>query len=216
MTTTAPSESSAGSSLDDGSGGAVPATRPFAWLLIITAAAGLLSAWMITLDKFRLMQAELVGEVHTPGCSLNPIVACKGVMESDQAEAFGFPNPMLGMVTFAVVVAIGVGVLAGARYRRWFWLGLQAGTLFGVVFCTWLMYQSLYEIGLLCLWCTLTWVATLFMFWFTLAHNLRHRFIPAPESVRSIVLEFPWMLPVLHTGIIGLLILTNWWDFWTS
>ncbi|MGW9038609.1 vitamin K epoxide reductase family protein, partial [Streptomyces sp. NPDC055721] len=23
-------------------------------------------------------------------------------------------------------------------------------------------------------------------------------------------------LPVLHIGIIGMLILTRWWDFWTS
>ena len=216
MTTTAPSETSSGPSQDNSSGGAVAASRPFAWLLIITGAAGLLASWMITLDKIRLLEGEISGEKFTPGCSLNPVVACKGVMESDQAEVFGFPNPMLGMVTYAIVIAIGVGVLAGARYKRWFWLGLQVGTLFGVVFCTWLMYQSLYEIGKLCLWCTLAWIATLFMFWYTLTHNLKHRLIPAPEAPRAFVLEFHWMLPVLHTGVIGLLILTNWWDFWTS
>lgn len=215
MATTAPPHAS-DAEQNGASGGAVTASRAFAWLLVVTGAAGLLSSWMITLDKIRLMQGEIAGDAYTPACSLNPIVACKGVMESDQAEAFGFPNPMLGLVTYAVVVAIGVGVLAGARYKRWFWLGLQAGTLFGVVFCTWLMYQSLYNISLLCLWCSLAWVATIFMFWYTLVHNLRHRFLPAPEGLRAAVLEFHWMLPVLHTGIIGMLVLIRWWDFWIS
>ncbi|MFF3247985.1 hypothetical protein ACFYWY_30635 [Streptomyces sp. NPDC002870] len=30
------------------------------------------------------------------------------------------------------------------------------------------------------------------------------------------LLEFHWMPPVLWTGIIGMLILTRWWDFWTG
>ena len=192
------------------------AGRPFALLLVITGFAGLLAAWVITLDKNHILEYKAEGRIYTPSCSLNPVVSCGSVMESDQAEAFGFPNPMLGLVTYAIVVAIGVGVLAGARYKRWFWLGLQAGTLFGVLFCTWLMYQSLYNISLLCLWCSLAWVATIFMFWYTLVHNLRHRFVPAPEGLRSLVLEFHWVLPVLHTGVIAMLVLIRWWDFWVS
>ncbi|MGW1121578.1 vitamin K epoxide reductase family protein, partial [Streptomyces tanashiensis] len=132
-------------------GGTIGASRAFSWLLVIAGAAGLLAAWVITIDKFKLLEDP----TFTPGCSLNPIVSCGNIMKSEQASVFGFPNPMLGLVTYAVVIAIGVGLLAGARYRRWYWLGLNAGTLFGVGFCTWLMYQSLYEINSLCLWCCL-------------------------------------------------------------
>ncbi|MEV5971188.1 vitamin K epoxide reductase family protein [Streptomyces sp. NPDC051921] len=190
----------------------IGAGRAFAWLLVITGAAGLLASWVITLDKFKLLEDPN----FTPGCSLNPIVSCGSVMKSEQASAFGFPNPMLGLVTYAVVIAIGVGLLAGARYRRWYWLGLNAGTLFGVGFCTWLMTQSLYEINALCLWCCLAWVATIVMFWYTTSHNVRRGVIPAPSGLRTFFDEFTWVLPVLHVGIIGMLILTRWWDFWTS
>ncbi|MEV0038767.1 vitamin K epoxide reductase family protein, partial [Streptomyces sp. NPDC050804] len=107
--------------------GTVGAGRAFALLLVITGAAGLLAAWVITLDKFKLLEDP----DFVPGCSLNPVVSCGNIMKSEQASAFGFPNPMLGLVAYAVVIAIGVGLLAGARYRRWFWLGLNAGTLFG-------------------------------------------------------------------------------------
>ncbi|MFI0927256.1 vitamin K epoxide reductase family protein [Streptomyces sp. NPDC021012] len=201
-----------GSGRDGGSGGTIGASRAFSWLLVITGAAGLLAAWVITIDKFKLLEDPN----FTPGCSLNPIVSCGNIMKSEQASAFGFPNPMLGLVTYAMVIAIGVGLLAGARYRRWYWLGLNAGTLFGVGFCTWLMYQSLYVIGSLCLWCCLAWVATIVMFWYVTSHNVRLGVIPAPGGLKTFFDEFTWILPVLHIGIIGMLILTRWWDFWTS
>ncbi|MDX2563378.1 vitamin K epoxide reductase family protein [Streptomyces sp. NPDC087219] len=193
-------------------GGTIGASRAFAWMLVITGAAGVLAAWVITIDKFKLLEDPN----FVPGCSLNPIVSCGNIMKSEQASVFGFPNPMLGLVTYAMVIAIGLALLAGARYRRWYWLGLNAGTLFGVGFCTWLMYQSLYEINSLCLWCCLAWVATIVMFWYVTSHNVRSGVIPAPRGLRTFFDEFTWILPVLHIGIIGMLILTRWWDFWTS
>ncbi|MFE5830671.1 vitamin K epoxide reductase family protein [Streptomyces sp. NPDC056508] len=193
-------------------GGPVGAGRGLAWLLVVTGAAGALAGWVITLDKFRLLEDP----GFTPGCSLNPVVSCGSVMKSEQAAVFGFPNPMLGLVTYAVVVAIGAGLLAGARYRGWFWLGLNAGTLFGVGFCTWLMHQSLYEINALCLWCCLAWTATILMFWAVTAHNVRTGVLPAPAGARTFFGEFALAPPLLHLGIVGMLILTRWWDFWTS
>ncbi|MFI5620767.1 vitamin K epoxide reductase family protein [Streptomyces sp. NPDC051567] len=190
---------------------AVPVRR-LAWLLVLTGAAGALAAWVITLDKFLLLEDP----DFKPACSLNPVVSCGSVMASDQAAAFGFPNPLLGLVAYAVVVCVGAGLLAGARYRGWFWLGLTAGTLFGVVFCSWLMIQSLYEINALCLWCCLAWVATLLMFWAVVAHTVRTGALPAPAPVRSFLTDFGWAPPALHTGVIGMLILTRWWEFWTG
>lgn len=216
MTVTAVQDEAQVSEPARGARGGAGASRGFALLLVVTGFAGLLAAWVITLDKFGLLEAKVEGDTYIPACSLNPVVSCGNIMESDQAEAFGFPNPMLGLVAYGVVIAIGMGLLAGARYRRWFWLGLQGGTLFGVAFCTWLQYQSLYVIGSLCLWCCLAWVATILMFWYTAVHNVRHGFLPAPVGVRRVLAEFHWVFPVLHLGVIGMLILTRWWDFWTS
>ncbi|MGW7101342.1 vitamin K epoxide reductase family protein [Streptomyces sp. NPDC054838] len=181
-----------------------------AWLLVLTGAAGLLASWVITLDKFLLLEDPS----FKPACSLNPVVSCGSVMRSEQAQAFGFPNPMLGLVAYGIVVCAGAGLLAGARYRGWFWLGLNAGMFFGTGFCTWLMVQSLYEINALCLWCCLTWAATLLMFWAVTAHNVRTSTAPGP--LRAFFAEFGWAPPALHLGVIGMLILTRWWDFWTG
>lgn len=45
---------------------------------------------------------------------------------------------------------------------------------------------------------------------------LRRGFLPAPRPVRAFFDEFTWVLPVPHIGIVGMLTLTRWWDFWTS
>jgi uncharacterized membrane protein len=83
---------------------------------------------------------------YTPSCSINPILSCGSVMTTAQAEVFGFPNPLIGVAAFPVVAATGAAVLAGARLPRWWWLSLQAGALFGVVFVHWLFVQSVSEI----------------------------------------------------------------------
>jgi uncharacterized membrane protein len=194
----------------------IAAGRAFTWLLIICGALGTLASFVITDDKFKLLQAKVDGTTYTPACSLNPIISCSNIMQSEQAHAFGFPNPMIGLIAYPIMICVAMGILAGARYRPWFWLGLQGGTLFGVGFVTWLQYQSLYSIGSLCLWCSLAWVVTIAAFWYTAVHNVKHRIIKVPEGVRSIVLEFHWVVPVLWYGVIATLILTRWWTYWQT
>lgn len=187
-------------------------SRPFGALLVVGGLMGLLAAWVITLDEFALLKDPN----FTPGCSLNPVVSCGSVMKSAQAWVFGFPNPMLGLATYPVVIAVGMGVLAGARYSRWYWLGLNAGTLFGVGFCTWLQIQSLYEINALCLWCCLAWTGTTLAFCYVTVHNIELGVIPAPAGLRSALKAYHWLPPLVWLGGIGMLVLTRWWDFWTS
>ncbi|MFE5185393.1 vitamin K epoxide reductase family protein [Streptomyces sp. NPDC056628] len=187
-------------------------SRPFALLLVLCGAAGLLASWVITLDKFKLLEDP----DFTPGCSLNPVLSCGSVLESDQAEAFGFPNPMLGLVTYGIVVCVGASLLAGAAFPRWYWLTFEAGCLFGVGFVSWLQFESLYEINALCLWCCLAWIATITLFWYVTSFVVRAGLLPAPAPVRSFLADFTWVLPVLHIGVVGMLVLTRWWDFWTS
>ncbi|WP_405880847.1 vitamin K epoxide reductase family protein [Streptomyces sp. NBC_01136] len=193
-------------------GGGFGAGRAFAWLLIIAGALGILASFVITLDKFQLLQ----NPHFSPSCNLSPVVSCTSVMRSAQAGVFGFPNPLLGLLTYPVVVTIGAALLAGARFRRWFWLGLNAGAVFGVGFCMWLMTQALYEIGALCLWCCLAWAATIALFWYTTVHNLRHGIIRAPRGLVAGVLEFHWAVPVTWYLTVVMLIATRWWSYWQT
>ncbi|WP_112465711.1 vitamin K epoxide reductase family protein [Streptomyces triticisoli] len=188
----------------------VGGSRAFALMLVITGAAGLLAAWIITIDKQKILEGKLSGKTFTPSCSLNPIVSCGSVMDSKQAVVFGFPNPLLGLVCYGIVICVGMSLLARATFPRWYWLTFNFGTLFGVCFVTWLMFQSLYRINALCLWCSLAWAATIVMFWYVTSFNVRNDFLPAPRPVKNFLAEFTWVLPVTHCGAIVMLILTRW------
>ncbi|GGJ16790.1 vitamin K epoxide reductase family protein [Streptomyces brasiliensis] len=188
------------------------AGRSFALLLVLTGAGGLLASWVITIDKFKLLQ----NPNFTPGCSLNPVVSCGSVMKSAQASVFGFPNPMLGLVAYGIVICVGVSLLAGTVFPRWYWLTFNAGCLFGIGFVSWLQFESLYRINALCLWCALAWAATILLFWYVISFNVRNMFLPAPRPLRVFFDEFTWVLALLHIAVVGLLVLTRWWDFWTS
>jgi uncharacterized membrane protein len=188
------------------------AGRGFAWLVVLSGAASLLASWVITLDEFELLR----NPNFVPGCSLNPVISCGSIMKSAQASVFGFPNPMLGLVAYGIVVCVGMSLLGGGRFGRWYWLTLNTGALAGVVFVSWLQFESLYRIDALCLWCCLAWVATIVLFWRVTALNVVNSALPAPSWARPLFAEFGWAVPVLHIGVVGVLILTRWWDFWTG
>src|SRR3546814_12490875 len=100
-------------------------------------------------------------------------MSCGSVMSTAQAELFGFPNPLLGIVGFTVVVVTGAVLLGGARLPRWYWLGLQVGVTFGMGFVAWLIFQSVYRIGALCPYCMVVWAVMPLIFWFVTQRKVR-------------------------------------------
>uniref|UniRef100_UPI003F497DD7 vitamin K epoxide reductase family protein n=1 Tax=Nonomuraea bangladeshensis TaxID=404385 RepID=UPI003F497DD7 len=155
--------------------------RLLPWLLTLGGLAGFAAAFTLSVEKIALLK----NPAYVPSCSLNPVLSCGSVMNTPQAEAFGFPNPLLGVAGFAVVTAIGVVLFTGAGLPRWFWLGLQAGVVFGVVFVHWLIYQSLYVIGALCPYCMVVWAVMMPIFWYVTLHNLQQRHLPAARAGRT-------------------------------
>lgn len=145
--------------------------------LAVSGAIGLLGSIMLTIEKFDLLTAEARGEQIELGCDLNAFVSCSGVIASDQASAFGFPNPLLGLTGFSVVVTLGVLLACGLRFPSWIWGGLQLGVLFGISFITWLQYQSIFVLDRLCPWCMVVWVVMIPMFVLVTARNMSGRFL---------------------------------------
>lgn len=191
----------------------LPTSLAYRWLLLIAGAVGLTGSVVLTLDEIHLLK----NPNYVPSCSINPVISCGSVMKSWQAGVFGFPNPLIGLAAFSVVVTLGVVVLAGARLPAWCWLGLQAGTLFGAGFVTWLMIQTLYVIGALCPYCMAVWVATIALFWYTLLHNIRRGAIPVPAPVRRAAFTgYHWIIPALWYLVIALLILNRFWYYWRT
>ncbi|MGV9263110.1 vitamin K epoxide reductase family protein [Kitasatospora sp. NPDC003701] len=193
----------------------IGAGRAFALLLFLGGLLGLAASAVLTFDKLRILE----NPSYVPSCNINPVISCGSVMRTEQAEVFGFPNPLLGLAAFGALAAVGAGLLAGAAYRRWFWLGLQAGTLAGVVFVHWLIGQALYDIGALCPYCMVVWATVVPLCWYTTLHNLRSGVIPVGLRLRPVVREaarYHWALPALWAAVIALLILNRFWYYWST
>lgn len=107
-------------------------------------------------------------------------------MRSKQAAVFGFPNPLIGLVGFTAVVTVGIAMLAGAKFKRWFWLGLEAGTVFGLGFIHWLFFQSVYRIHALCIYCMIVWTVTIPIFLYVTLYNFRSGNITTPQRLKRL------------------------------
>jgi uncharacterized membrane protein len=167
--------------------------KPFAWLLLITGVFGWIMSGILVLE--RLATYEDPG--HVTSCDINPWVSCGKVFLHWQASLFGFPNPLIGIVAFAVPITTAVAILAGARFRRWYWIGLQSGVTLGFIFIVWLWSQALYDIHILCLYCMGVWAAMIAMMVHTTARNLAHGVIKAPAGVVRFVGSWAWTITAL-------------------
>lgn len=183
------------------------------WTLLIGGALGLLAAFQLTLEKL----AIVADPNYSPGCDINPVLACGSVIITEQAEAFGFPNPIIGLIGYSVVIVMGVLLLARVQLPRWIWLGLNIGALFGFAFVVWLIVQSLYVIGALCPWCMVAWAATIPIFWQVTADNASAGRLSRGETpglVAQTVASLRWVLVASTFLLVLALIFIRWMDFW--
>src|SRR5215204_2313253 len=188
------------------------AGRGLALLLTIGGAVGFLAALVLAVERIELLKDPS----YVPSCSFNPVLSCGSVMQTWQAEAFGFANPLIGIAAFAAVTTIGAVLLGGAMLPRWFWLGLQVGVVFGVGFVHWLIYQSLYAIGALCPYCMVVWVVTIPIFWYVTVHNLQVGHFPGPAAVRRFAVRNRALVLAAWYLVVSGLILVRFWDYWVS
>jgi uncharacterized membrane protein len=177
-------------------GAAVPAMtrdRPFGWLLVITGVVGWLASGILVLEKLEVLKDPN----HATVCDVNPWISCGQVMQTWQSSLFGFPNMFIGIVAFAVTINAGMALLAGARFARWYWLGLQAGITLGFIFVVWLWSQALYSIRILCPFCMVVWAAMIPLFVWVTVRNVVHGVIPAPAGLARILGDSGWIITAL-------------------
>lgn len=126
-------------------------SRPisFAIFLAIAGAVGWWAAFNLTVSKIEVLENPSVDLA----CDFSVLVQCGTNLTAWQGAVFGFPNPLLGMGGFVAPIAVGVGLLAGARFARWFWIAFNVGIVGAFAFVIWLISQSLYSLGTLCPWC---------------------------------------------------------------
>lgn len=144
------------------------------WWLLIAGVIGLYAAASLVLDKLSYYEQLSGGHAPSLSCNVNAVVGCGQVINTPQASIFwSLPNPVIGVVAWPVVAALGVLLLSGVKLRPWHWIGLQIGVLGGIVMVSWLQFETIFRINALCPWCMVTWAVMIPTFWSVTARNLR-------------------------------------------
>ncbi|WP_246299196.1 vitamin K epoxide reductase family protein [Microcella indica] len=181
----------------------------FGIFLIVTGAV----AWYAAMQLITERVALLIDPSHVLNCDVNPLVSCGTVMASPEASLFGFPNPLLGVAGLVAPIAVGVALLAGARFARWFWALFLGGVTLAWVFVMWLFGEAVYDIGALCPWCMLVWLMVIPMFWWlltwTLSTGVLAREGGAVQRVAAAVRPFTWTIVFVNLAGIALAILVQ-------
>jgi uncharacterized membrane protein len=208
---TAATASDAVAPVESSTGGpaGVAVRRASALWVLIAGVIGLVAAATLTIEKIEL----LLDPSYVPSCSLNPVLSCGSVMVTPQAALFGFPNPLIGIGGFTVVVVTGVLAVAKVRLPQWYWTGMAVGTVLATAFVHWLIYQSLYRIGALCPYCMVVWAVTIPLLVVVASIALRPI---AGNAVARGLYQWRWSLTVLWFTALVLLILVRFWDYWST
>jgi uncharacterized membrane protein len=182
-----------------------------AWWVLIAGVIGLVSSMTLTVEKIDI----LANPAYIPSCNINPILSCGSVMVTPQASALGFPNPLLGIMAFTVVVVAGVLAVAKVPLPQWFWIGTTVGLLVGAVFVHWLIFQSLYRIGALCPYCMVVWVVTITLLVVVSSIVLRPALADSNALVQ-VLFQWRWSITALWFTAVFLLIMVRFWDYWST
>jgi uncharacterized membrane protein len=158
--------------------------------LILAGLAGLTAAYSLSVDKV----TAIISPTTALNCDRSLLVQCSKNLDSWQGSLFGFPNPLIGLGGFVVPLLIGVGLLAGIRFGRWFWVAFNIGVIGAIAFVIFLISQSVFVIGTLCLWCALVWTFTIPLFWVVTLYNLKSGNLRvAPRATRFFGGAYTWV-----------------------
>ena len=183
--------------------------------MVLLGLLGLLGSAALTVERILVASDP----DHVPSCTFNPVLTCTTAMLSDEGSLFGIPNPLLGVAGFPVVMATGATLLAGARLRPWYWLGMWLGTVAGVVFVHFLVYVSLARVNALCPYCMVVWVATIPLFAVVSAYAIPRGALGARAASSTVVqdlLALRWWLVGLWFAVLVALAGIVFWDYWST
>jgi uncharacterized membrane protein len=148
--------------------------------------AALIAAFTLIIDKLQI----LADPNSVLSCSINIVLNCSKVMETAQSHVFGFPNMLIGMMAFPILITIAVLGLSGTKFPRWFLLSSLGALFLGFLFSYWLFFESVYVIQVLCPWCLVVTTSMTIMLASYLHFNLKENTFKLKDALNTKVQYF--------------------------
>ena len=146
-----------------------------------------------------------------PSCDINPFFSCGSVMQSPQASVFfDTPNQLFGVAGYVAVAMVGAAMLAGATFKKPFWVLVVLAIFAAYLWLMWMFYQAVFVIGFLCLYCMVVWAIHIPLFWILLPWTLKNGIFgssPRLTKLGARWLPYSWIVIVINYAVIGIAIL---------
>lgn len=188
--------------------------KAFPYLLIIGGAIALIASFILTYDTLQIAQ----NPHYVPSCSLNPILSCGSVINAAGDKILGLPYPYYGIAAFGILLSMGFGMIAGAKYKLWYWRAFQIAITLGTIGAYFLLIKSIYKIHALCPFCLSVDAVTTTLFWYTTLSSFEKGVIP--QSNKQVGKAYKWArthhldLLILWFVIVIGLILKHFWYYY--
>ncbi len=130
--------------------GVHPGGRGLWFAVLIPALAGVVFTSIQIVEKIQIVERPET----VLSCDINATISCSGVLTAWQSSVLGPPNALIGLIMFAFLASAGLAGVLGTRPSRAYLAVTWGLAVFFLCFASWFMYQTAFNIGLLCIWCT--------------------------------------------------------------
>jgi len=176
-------------------------------MMLAGGIVGMTAAFLQTTEKITLLKNKDV----LLSCDLNSVFSCTNVLNAWQSSVFGFPNSLMCMALFTIFATTALVGASGGVLPRRLRLGIQALSLFTLLFAIWFLTQSIYVINALCILCIFCFGGLLMVNWGWLRTNAAD--LPIGERGRRLVQQwiksgadiFIWLLLGLAMAFVMIL-----------
>lgn len=138
-------------------------------IITIGSAIGFLASFLQMLEKITLLKSADAAL----SCNLNSVFNCSNILNAPQSSVFGFPNSLLCVTFFALMLSAGLIGWTGGLITSKLRFVYQAMTLFFIGFGFWYFWQSIFNVASLCVFCLVCYGGVLMISgaWFRLNYK---------------------------------------------
>ena len=140
-----------------------------AWLVAsVGSAVGLVASFIQTIERISYADQPLKALT----CDINSVFSCSSVFDGWQSSFFGFSNSIMSLAFFAVVFGVSISGVTGSLINKYLRYVMHFFSVFFLAFGAWYLYQTVYAIGALCIFCIFIYTGVILLNWAFLRINI--------------------------------------------
>lgn len=125
-------------------------------LIALASFIGLVASFLQTLDKLQHLKNPTANLI----CNINTTFNCANVLDAWQSSFFGFPNSLMCIVFFTLTLGVALAAI-NSEISKWLRLLMHFLAVFFLGFGAWYLWQSIYMIGSICIYCLICYASVI-------------------------------------------------------